>query len=203
MRALRLCSLTSLVALTAATLAGCAPTVGSGPRAKLSHDSPEIDLTRLERDVQERGNVERRRAGASPLRWSDSLATIARRHSADMARRGYFAHVTPDGLDPSARARAYGLRCEITEGRTVWRGVAENLSYTQRFSSGRTITSSDGRSETTYDWKTTEDLAAEVVSRWMASPGHRANLLNPRSRRAGVGVAPGPEHRLYFTHVFC
>jgi len=32
---------------------------------------------------------------------------------------------------------------------------------------------------------------AEIVDGWMHSPGHRANILNPRFRRAGVGVAKG------------
>jgi hypothetical protein len=34
----------------------------------------------------------------------------ARAHSADMASRSYFSHVTPEGLDPCARTRAAGLQ---------------------------------------------------------------------------------------------
>lgn len=33
--------------------------------------------------------------------------------------------------------------------------------------------------------------AASLVQSWMASPGHRANILNPRARRIGVGVVTG------------
>jgi uncharacterized protein YkwD len=31
-------------------------------------------------------------------------------------------------------------------------------------------------------------FAADVVARWMDSPGHRANILNPRFRLLGLGV---------------
>jgi uncharacterized protein YkwD len=32
---------------------------------------------------------------------------------------------------------------------------------------------------------------AETVRAWMNSPGHRANILNPRFRDIGIGIAPG------------
>ena len=131
------------------------------------------------------------------------MATVARRHSEDMARRGFFDHRNPDGLDPTQRARTAGLRCEIVEGRTVWRGFAENLFYTQHFASGSTTTYSDGRTVTVYQWKPADVLAAESVRQWMNSPGHRANLLQTRSRRSGVGIALGPDRRIYFTQLFC
>lgn len=54
-------------------------------------------------------NVERAAAGCAPVSADAGLATVARAHSADMRDRGYFSHVSPDGLDPFARARAAGL----------------------------------------------------------------------------------------------
>lgn len=180
---------------------GCAP---SAPRpAAATDDAPRLDLLQLERDVQERANAERIAQGLRTLAWSDSIATVARHHSEDMARRDFFDHRNPDGLDPSQRARVVGLRCEIVEGSSVWRGFAENLFYTQRFSTATTTTFGGGRTETTYHWKSAGDLAAESIRQWMNSPGHRANLLQPRSRRAGVGIALGTDRRIYFTHVFC
>ena len=35
------------------------------------------------------------------MSYDSSLASIARKHSADMARTNYFAHVNLQGLDPS------------------------------------------------------------------------------------------------------
>ena len=34
--------------------------------------------------------------------------------------------------------------------------------------------------------------AAHVVEMWLASPGHRANLLRPGFHRIGLGLASGP-----------
>jgi hypothetical protein len=46
------------------------------------------------------------------------LAKAARAHSADMVARGYFSHVTPEGLGPSERAAAAGYSS----------GAAENIA---------------------------------------------------------------------------
>ncbi|MCZ2848437.1 CAP domain-containing protein [Modestobacter sp. VKM Ac-2978] len=54
-------------------------------------------------------NAERTSAGCAPVSADAGLAAVARAHSADMRDRGYFDHVTPEGLDPSARARAAGI----------------------------------------------------------------------------------------------
>lgn len=43
-----------------------------------------------------------------PLALSPALTLAARAHSADMALRNFFSHTNPDGLDPTARARAAG-----------------------------------------------------------------------------------------------
>lgn len=41
-----------------------------------------------------------------------------------------------------------------------------------------------------------------VVAAWMASPGHRANILNPRYSEMGVGFAMDSSGRTYFTQNF-
>lgn len=43
--------------------------------------------------------------------------------------------------------------------------------------------------------------AAEVVAAWMASPRHRANILNCGARSIGAGVIYGPTGIPYFTEV--
>jgi uncharacterized protein YkwD len=45
---------------------------------------------------------------ASPLTSNSMLRTSARRHSQDMATRGFFDHQNPDGQSPSDRMRAAG-----------------------------------------------------------------------------------------------
>ncbi|MFY1669096.1 CAP domain-containing protein [Plantactinospora sp. WMMB334] len=44
--------------------------------------------------------------------------------------------------------------------------------------------------------------AAAVMEGWMNSSGHRANILNCDARAMGVGVATGPDGRLYWTQMF-
>ena len=55
-------------------------------------------------------NEERRKQNLPPLKADPELTMVARAHSKDMFARGYFAHVTPDGLDPFARMRKASVR---------------------------------------------------------------------------------------------
>lgn len=50
-------------------------------------------------------NRERVAAGLKPLSADPELTQVARRHSADMFARGYFAHDTPENRDPFDRMR--------------------------------------------------------------------------------------------------
>lgn len=44
--------------------------------------------------------------------------------------------------------------------------------------------------------------AAEALSTWMSSPGHRANILSSNYTEMGAGVAAARNGRLYFVQVF-
>jgi uncharacterized protein YkwD len=55
-------------------------------------------------------NQDRQAQGLQPLAPDPELTEVARRHSADMFARGYFAHETPDGLTPFDRMRAADVR---------------------------------------------------------------------------------------------
>lgn len=48
-------------------------------------------------------NQERQKRGLNALVWDEEIAKVARLHSADMFRRGYFAHDNLDGLTPFDR----------------------------------------------------------------------------------------------------
>ena len=56
------------------------------------------------------------------LAWNDTLFSAAARHSLDMAKRNYFSHVSPDGIDFSQRLSA--------EGYSVW-AAGENIAAGQ------------------------------------------------------------------------
>jgi uncharacterized protein YkwD len=74
---------------------------------KVANSRPRPDL---EAKMVELVNRERASAGLRPLAPDPELTEVARRHSADMFARGYFAHDTPEGLDPFARMREAHVR---------------------------------------------------------------------------------------------
>ena len=69
---------------------------------KVATTRPRPDL---EQRMLELVNQERAAAGLRPLVADPELTEVARRHSADMFARGYFAHDTPEGRDPFDRMR--------------------------------------------------------------------------------------------------
>lgn len=109
-------------------------------------------------------NQERAQRGLGRLSADPTLTALAFRHSHDMVMRRYFEHTSPDGRTYEARVKA----ARWVNPKRRWL-VGENLSW----GSGSMST------------------PANVVVRWMHSPGHRANILTPAFRHAGVGIVVG------------
>ncbi len=65
-------------------------------------------------------NRERTSRGLKPVRPDDDLRGVARAHSDDMLRRGYFAHSSPEGIDPFQRMASAGITYEY---------AGENLAF--------------------------------------------------------------------------
>ncbi len=108
-------------------------------------------------------NARRTEAGLRPLTSSRTLASAARAHSADMGERRFFAHDTPDGVEPADRIVAAGYpRTDVS--------VGENLAWGEE----------------------TAGTPAAIVEGWMESPGHRANILRREFREVGIGLAYEP-----------
>lgn len=74
---------------------------------KVAETRPRPDL---EARMLQLVNAERAAAGLKPLAPDPELTEVARKHSADMFSRGYFAHDTPEGRDPFDRMRESGVR---------------------------------------------------------------------------------------------
>lgn len=68
----------------------------------------------LEARMLELVNEERAKEGLHPLMPDTALTIVARAHSQDMFARGYFAHVSPDGITPADRVREAGIKYLIT-----------------------------------------------------------------------------------------
>lgn len=65
-------------------------------------------------------NAERARHGLRPLAEDQSLQAAATAHSLDMARRDYFEHETPDGVQPWMRISETGYRAELVGENLAW-----------------------------------------------------------------------------------
>ena len=165
-------------------------TVGNSP--------PPIDITTLELRVHELINQQRRSNGLSSLSYDSSLASIARKHSADMARNNYFAHVNLEGLGPTERGTKVGYSCYKNYGSYYTTGIAENIMQNNLYDS---ITYYNGIPR--YAWNSQEEIAQSTVSGWMNSPGHRQNILTSNYDREGIGVAIASDSKVYVTEDFC
>lgn len=65
-------------------------------------------------------NIERAKVGLSALVWDEEAAIVARAHSIDMFKRGYFSHENPDGLSPFDR---------MEKAKLSYTAAGENLAY--------------------------------------------------------------------------
>ncbi len=113
-------------------------------------------------------NAAREEHGLDALGASQTLDRAAQAHAEDMLRRQYFDHVSPEG--GSVRDRyidAGGSRSQL---------VAENIA--QCTGCGPAIGPARIR---------------RFQEGWMASPGHRENILRSGVSQFGFGVATGPD----------
>ena len=124
----------------------------------------EEDLARVRTATLCLINRERIDDGEEPLTLDAHLEQAAQGHSDEMAAAGYFEHVGPRGDGPVNRMRAAGY----ANGSGIGYELAEDIAW-------GTLSLATPRS---------------TVAGWMASPTHRANILNPAFRSTGVGVSP-------------
>ena len=111
-------------------------------------------------------NRERAGHGESPLRVDAALQCAAQRHSEDMASGDYFDHVGPGGDTPLSRIS----HCGYIYSSRVGYEVGENIGW-------GTL------------WLATPRA---MVAAWMASPGHRENILDGNYRDTAIGVVARP-----------
>jgi uncharacterized protein YkwD len=162
---------TSLVALPAAVgakpLHRRAATAGTCHGANLTPNTHNMRLVRAATLCLI--NRERERYGERPLKVNHRLMSVARAHSDEMVSRDYFSHVSPTGQTPLDRILASGFIAK----RVGW-CVGENIAWGTM-------------------WLATPKA---IVSSWMASPGHRANILDRGYRDTGIGIDPSLPHAM-------
>jgi uncharacterized protein YkwD len=138
------------------------------PAASSAGDRSELAMTELESSTVEAINAVRSSHGLAPLTVSASLFASATLHCEQMVEGGYFAHVSPDGAGFVWRLEAF-----YPQGGYRFYSVGENLL-----------------------WTLDPMSAAAMVARWLKSPEHRVNILDPAWRQVGIAVlrvssAPG------------
>jgi uncharacterized protein YkwD len=151
-----------LAAVIAAATALAAPAAHAQAAACPAAAEPlgAVPPATVEAAVLCRVNAERAAHGLAPLRRAAALETTAQRHAVDMVARRYFAHVSPSGGNVEKRARRAGFLTApcYVLGEDLARAPADAAS------------------------------ADAVVDAWMASPGHRAVILDGEFREAGIGL---------------
>jgi uncharacterized protein YkwD len=132
----------------------------------------------LEASIVSRINAVRQSHGLRPLRVAPRLATAADRHTTSMAAASYFRH---ELYKPTGAASWVSFSTWI---RWYWPGPG----YTS-WSAGENLA-----------WAAPDISASQTVSRWLASPAHRANILNRAWRYIGVAAVHVRDPRGYYRY---
>jgi uncharacterized protein YkwD len=151
---------------------GSAPAVAAPSASCQDGDlkpTPE-DLERIRAATLCLVNRERSTRGLNVLRNDPQLQQAAQGHTDSMAGGDYFDHAGPGGQTPLDRLRATGYIYSSRLGYVIGENIA---------------------------WGTgTLSTPSAIVAAWMGSPGHRANILDPRYRDTAVGVSARPPRSL-------
>jgi uncharacterized protein YkwD len=156
-------ALLALVALGAALLPS-ASLAGGIPCGNAAAAPARLTLHQMRSSELCLINRARAHYGLVPLHYNPDLRDSATGHSDSMVVHRYFAHEGPGGSVDSRISRAGYLD----------KGV-------QDFTIGENIAAGSGH----------EGSPLRIFVDWMHSPPHRANILDPSFRDAGVGVARG------------
>ena len=164
-------------AVVATTVAAPPSTPTAAPAAAGAASTPPAAasppvLTERERGLLDAMNARRASAGLAMLEPLATLTSAARARSNDMLANNYFAHTSPTGQT------WYSLLSIAGVG---YSAGGENLAKV----SG-SVTAS----------------VAQAIEALMASPTHRANILNPAFRKVGVGAAGQADQLTIFTSIF-
>jgi uncharacterized protein YkwD len=163
-----LCLMVRGRALLAYAVAAVACLTLSPLAAEASQTSSATNATTaLDAGVLVQLNQIRRDHQLQPLTLNPALSRAALSHTQEMVAKGYFQHDSADGEPFWKRIEVY-----YPEGSSTFWAVGENLF-----------------------WSSGLATSAESMQAWMASPPHRANILDPRWREIGIAAvnaqAPG------------
>lgn len=142
------------------------------------------DIARLEQLMFQMINVTRNHhlpswVGTGELKWHPGLAAVSRQHSADMLRRQYVDHVTPEGVTAAQRLRNAGIS---------YVACGENIGIVY--------------GEAAHSEQAIQDIHNAFMNQPRSLTNHRGNLINPIWTHVGIGIAYNPDGSLVATQNF-
>ncbi len=174
----------SALVFSAQAASACSrPSVAGG--TQVIQPGKAINQALLDRAIMVEVNYNRCRAGLRPVGPNTRLRNIAIHHSKWMARARKLSHT---GNKTSAQ-RIIGTGIPLTRGGENIGMVHRYRLDNQRFiikSAAQCRFALNGRIVPPHSYRS---LARSIVDFWMASPGHRANILNRRVTQLGSGAA--------------
>lgn len=139
----------------------------------------DVDLVTLTHDAV---NAARTSEGLPALGWNERMRSLAQAHADDLAAHSIMGHTGSDGLGFADRYYA-------------WKDANGGVSCGQAGENVAVRTAGDDSS-----------TAQGFADQWMASPGHRANILRGEYGGAAMGIAEGERWGLpavWAVQVFC
>jgi uncharacterized protein YkwD len=181
----------AMLVLAASISTGEAQTIPQHLTQPISASRPDQDL--FNEAVLLFSNAVRHQHGRAPLEADPGLARAASNHARNMARLRTHSHELPVRGQRDLRQRIKGQSVQ-------YRLAAENIAVDKVYRllgrpialrhSGCSFLYGDTRQPVPIH--SYASLAQQVVLRWLASPGHRENLLNSRYARLGAGIGADP-----------
>lgn len=123
-------------------------------------------VEKLRADILLAVNREREKVGMPPVKRNLMLQASAQAYAADMKNRNFFSHESPEGETYRERIQRSGygnITSENCNCRSFSLAFGENLARGQL-------------------------TAKDVMDDWMASPGHRVNILTELFLDIGIGI---------------
>jgi uncharacterized protein YkwD len=118
-------------------------------------------------------NAERAKAGLPFYQVDQEVTAMALTHAQDMVVRGYFGHVTPEGVTLRDRFAEANLTDVVNVGEDIQRNTRPPTETVQF-----------------------------ALNWFMNSRPHRANILHSDHNRIGIGIVEGPPGWFTFVLVF-
>lgn len=171
------------LALTGVLMAGTGCVAPEAPRLAdvepRTRSTPIRDRYARARSILlDRINADRAEHGVPPVALDSLASVVAQQHADAMARDGYLSHYETDGSAPYERFGEAGGRAHVRENVFRWSRRASDPH-------------DRGRAWSEFDVRRAQEWL-------MASPGHRATILDPSRTDVGIGIAEDRERDAVF-----